>query len=417
MTTTIPLRPAFIEDVLHRLEELYTDARRHLPNDWNSRRRFDLVLHRLDRQSSPGWPLCREASTIGAWLFGDNLVPIPFKADLLWRMVQDVFDGNYDHHFKIFIKMEAHTKKKAEEGRWRLIMASSLPVQIAWHMAIGHLEQSLLEQSGRHPSAYGQVYTAGGWKQFLHRVRVKRLNWCIDKSAWDWNSPGWVYQVCRELRKRLTVNSNDEWEKILDWLYADAYENSKVILSSGDVYQQEIPGLMKSGLVCTISDNSFAQVAMHVAAELILRTGPTNIEATGDDTIQEEQKDPTAYLGTLQALGCIVKEAERGVHFMGFSITSAGIEPMYVGKHIANLKYQVDCYLAQTLEAYCCMYVHDVEMTKFWRAVASELEIPLASKAYFTYMMDNPAAQDTYSDSKPWFSDRVMDGAEPQNIG
>lgn len=332
-------------------------------------------------------------------------------------MVQDVFEGSYDHHFKVFIKMEAHTKKKAQAGRWRLIMASSLPVQVAWHMAIGHLENSLLENSARHPSAYGQIYSGGGWRQFLHRVRVKRLNWCIDKSAWDWNSPGWVYQVCRELRKRLTINSNDEWEKVLDRLYEDAYEKSKVVLVNGDVYQQTTSGLMKSGLVPTISDNSFAQVALHRAAELFLKLDFTNIEATGDDTIQEEQKDPAAYLDVLQRLGCVVKEAETGIHFMGFSITSSGIEPMYVGKHVANLKYQVDEYLHQTLEAYCCMYIHDPEMLKFWRRVAMELEIPLASTAYFRYLMDNPAAHDIYTDSRPWFSDRVVDGEEPKNVG
>lgn len=332
-------------------------------------------------------------------------------------MVQDVFSGEYEHIFKIFVKAEAHTKKKADAGRWRLIMACSLPVQIAWHMTFGHLENSLLRESGRHPSAYGQVYSAGGWKQFLHRVSAKRLNWCIDKSAWDWNSPGWVYRVCRELRKRLTIGASDEWERIVDWLYVDAYEKSKVVLSDGNVYQQQSSGLMKSGLVVTISDNSFAQVALHKAAELFLKTRPTRIEATGDDTIQEEQQDPAAYLQALQRFGCVVKEAEVGIQFMGFNISSSGVEPMYCGKHVANLLYQKEQYLAQTLEAYCMMYVHEEEMQKFWRRVAEELEIPMASPSYFRYMMDNPAAGEVYSDSRPWFSDRVVDGREPKNVG
>lgn len=398
------------------MENLYREARAKLPVGWNSRRAFDRVLLLLDKQSSPGWPICRSASSIGQWLFGESLTPNPARANELWAQVQDVFQGRYDHHFKVFVKAEVHTLAKAKENRWRLIMASSLPVQVAWHMTVGHLERSLLASHGRHPSAYGQVYTAGGWKQFLHRVRATNLHWCLDKSGWDWNSPGWVYQVCKELRKRLTIHSDPEWESALDLLYADAYKHSKVVLSSGEVFQQTDEGLMKSGLVVTISDNSFAQIAEHVAAEYQLGLEPTPILATGDDTIQRRPLNIHEYTACLQGCGSVVKEAVDGIQFMGFSLSDGGMVPMYVGKHVASVKYQKREFLPDTLEQYAGMYVHDLEMHHFWRDVATELGISLPSYQYYRYVCDNPDAHETFSTSRTQFSDRAVGGDKAAEI-
>lgn len=398
------------------MERDYSVIRTKLPVDWNSRGNFNRVLLRLDRQSSPGWPLCREASSIGSWLFSDQLEPLPHRADFLWHQVQDVFAGKYDHCYKAFIKAEVHTLRKRDEGRWRIIMASSLPVQVAWHMAVGHLERALVRTCGRQPSSYAQVYTAGGWKRFLHRVRQKRMYWCIDKRGWDWNSPGWVYLVCRELRKRLTTHSTIEWEGVVDNLYRDAYENSRVVLSDGRLLQQLEPGLMKSGLVVTISDNSFAQVALHRAVEFEMKLPPSPIEATGDDTIQRKSPRTGEYLSRLQAFGCVVKEALDGVQFMGFSISDEGMSPMYLGKHLASIVLQKDDFLAETLEAYAGLYVHRPEFFKFWVDLASRLDVSLPSRQYFEYMADNSDAHEQFSHQRPWFADRVVDGVLPAEI-
>lgn len=398
------------------MEKEYSVIRTKLPVDWNSRANFNRVLLRLDRQSSPGWPLCREASSIGAWLFGDQLMPLPHRADQLWSQVQDVLLGKYEHLFKVFIKAEVHTRQKAEENRWRMIMASSLPVQIAWHMTIGHLEEKLVKTSGQQPSAYGQVYTAGGWKRFLHRVRAKRMYWCIDKRAWDWNSPGWVYKLCRELRKRLTIHATREWEESLDRLYEDAYVRSKVILPDGSIYEQQEEGLMKSGLVPTISDNSFAQVGLHFAVEYQMEEPDTPIEATGDDTIQRKSRRAKEYISRLQLLGCVVKEAVDGIQFMGFNISDEGMRPMYLGKHLASIVLQKEDYLPETLEAYAGLYVHCPEFFDFWKRVAEELDVLLPSKKYFQYMADNSDAHETFTIRRPWFADRVVDGVLPAEV-
>lgn len=396
-----------IEYVLHELEKQFRLVSTPLPDGWNTRKRFDKVLLQLDKQSSPGWPLMREAPTIGRWLFADGPFPIPRKADTLWAMVQDVFSGNYNHIFKTFIKMEPHTKKKALEGRWRLIMMCSLPNQVAWHMAVGHLEDRFLDMY-RCPLAHSLIYFGGGWKRFRRFYQQHNLSWCADKSGWDWNSPGWVYVVCRELRKRLTIGATKEWERVIDILYDDAYFTSVLMLVDGTLVRQEKPGLMKSGLVVTIGDNGIAQLALHIRAErrIGVRT-KTMIIATGDDTFQQPPEDEKAYISALTSSGCIVKEYGRGTDFMGFEILSTGFYPKYFAKHVATLRYQKDEYLQETLESYLRIYAYDDLRSGFFRSCGEKLGFTFPSKQYFRYFAENPDALESYSGlARPSFGDR-----------
>lgn len=399
-----------IEYVLHELEKQFRLVSTSLPSGWNSRRNFDRVLLELDKQSSPGWPLMRESPTIGGWLFGDRPFPIPRKADALWEMVQDVFAGTYNHIYKVFIKAEPHTCKKALEGRWRLIMMCSLPNQVAWHMAVGHLEDRFLDMY-RCPLAHSLVYFGGGWKRFRRFYQQHNLTWCADKSGWDWNSPGWVYVVCRELRKRLTTSSTPEWERVIDLLYDDAYFTSTLMLVDGTLVRQKTPGLMKSGLVVTIGDNGIAQVALHVRAEHRMKVSRTMLIATGDDTFQQQPEDEQRYVANLASSGCIVKEYGRGQDFMGFEILSSGFYPKYFAKHVATLKYQRDTYMYETLESYLRIYAYDDLRSSFFRAWGEKLGYSFPSKQYFLYFAENPDALETFSGlARPSFGDRDVGG-------
>lgn len=395
-----------IQYVLHRLEEQFRLVRVTLPSDWNTRPAFDKVLMQLDKQSSPGWPLMRESPTIGGWLFKDSIFPDKSRANSLWSMVQDVFAGRYNHLFKVFIKSEPHTSAKATEGRWRLIMMCSLPVQVAWHMAVGHLEDKFLKTYYT-PLMHSLVYFGGGWRVFRNFFCQKGLDWCADKSGWDWNSPGWVYYVCRELRKRITDEATPEWCRVLDLLYVDAYVNSRVILPDGTILEQVEAGLMKSGLVVTISDNGIAQLALHVLAEKRLGARRTMIVATGDDTFQQSPESPGDYVRTLQTGGCIVKEYGEGRDFMGFEISSNGFRPKYFGKHVASILIQKDMYLAETLEGYLRIYAHHEQKFSFWSELARRLGYSMPSRNYFLYFADNPDALEVYSGlARPSFGDR-----------
>lgn len=333
----------------------------------------------------------REAPTISEWLYRGKVFPDEGRLEILWRDVKAVMAGDYEHIFRAFIKMEPHKAAKAREGRWRLIIQSALCVQVAWKMAFSHIEQSLLDNMGSHPSAYGEVWFGGGWRRFKRRAERLGTKWCLDKRAWDWNSPGYIYEDIKELRIRLTLNPTEEWLRVVDLLYDDAYVNS-VILVGDKLYRQTVPGLMKSGLLVTISDNSFAQVLLDRYACVRLRKRFSRIFATGDDTIQDEPEDAEAYVDVLQTFGCVVKEAVRGVEFMGTVFTENGPRPLYGGKHLKNITMVADEDVAGVLDSYMRVYAHCPVFTKFWRKLAVSLGVRVKSDAYYRWFYDSPEA-------------------------
>lgn len=382
--------------VLYHAEQTYASCIRKLPIGWDTREHFDKTLRKLDRTSSPGWPLCKQASTIGDWLYpGSSLEPDPMKAEQLWAMVRQVFEQEYEHFFKVFIKPEPHKEEKARTRRWRLIMASSLPVQIAWHMAMGHLEESFLKEQPFIPLAYGEPFFAGSWQRFKDSCTRTKITWATDKKAWDWNSPGWVYRACCELRKRLTrfdrTHDQDRWLSVVGWLYDDAYCNSKLLLATGHVYQQSTPGLMKSGLVPTISDNSLSQDLIDMAAQLSVGRLPCKKRVTGDDVIQEKPADPQAYILRVQSFGCKIKQAATKLEFMGFDMDN-NLTPIYPQKHLWNFLHQKEEYLEQVVGAYLRIYANSPPHSKFWREVAERLNLRVMSPSFYSFFMNNPEA-------------------------
>lgn len=383
--------------ILFEAEALFSPIRARLPKNWNSRANFDSILMNLDKSSSPGWPLCQESSTIGKWLFPESFFPDKFRAEQLWNMVQCVLRGDYLHAFKVFIKQEPHTLKKAGIGRWRLIMMSSLPVQIAWHMTVSHLLKKTLATTGDHPLRHGMVYYGGGWKRFHAENLQLERDYALDMSAWDWNSHGWTYSVMRTLYERLTVGATQEWKNSLEWLFRDAFFEKKLILPSGQMIQQvDDGGLMPSGLVPTIDLNGAASQLVDILARLRLGMPLDKDQVrTGDDALMRKPPSVQAYISELERAGCVVKEHFQSEEFMGFDISARGYFPKYLGKHIFNLLHQKDEFLSDSVDGYLRIYVFDKPMFNLLKRFSYELGIDTKSEGYYEYFATHPDALET----------------------
>lgn len=394
------------EQLLYLGEKIFSSLRCRLPDDWNTRERFERILLRLDKTSSPGWPLCKEASTIGSWLYDGGFLPSPYRANQLWGMVQDVIAGNYHHAFKLFIKQEPHTLRKKDLGRWRLIMMSSLPVQVCWHMAVGHLLRQTLKKTGHHPLRHGMVYYGGGWRQFHKENLQFGRDYSLDMSAWDWNSHGWTYNLMRRLYVRLTIGATPQWESLLEILFADAFKNKRVIFPNGEIFQQEDDGgLMPSGLVPTIDLNGAASQLVDLLARL--RIGmplDLNQVRTGDDALMRKPICVSAYVSALEQAGCVVKEHFESEEFMGFEISSMGYFPKYTGKHLMNLLSQKDEFLKDSLDGYLRIYVFDRPMFNFFKRVGEKLGVETSSVEYYLYFAQHPDALEQEG-CNIWFKD------------
>lgn len=389
-----PPTPKELQQVLFHAEPMFISIKARLNRDWDSRATFDKVLLDLDKSSSPGWPLCKEATTIERWLYNGNFYPDVYRSEQLWRMVQAVFAGTYFHAFKIFIKQEPHTVAKARQSRWRLIMMSSLPVQVAWHMAVGHLLKQTIRKTGDHPLRHGMVYYGGGWKRFHEENLLLGRFYALDMSAWDWNSHWWAYDAMKQLYVRMTIGSTPKWEKVLDLLFEDAFRSKKIILPGGEIMQQiDEGGLMPSGLVPTIDLNGGASQLVDILARCRLGMPIDYCQVrTGDDALIRQPVSVEAYVSELQRAGCVVKEHFSCEEFMGFEIRDNGFFPKYLGKHIMNLKFQKPELLKDSLDGYLRIYVYDLPMFKFFQKVADNLGVSTRSHGYYLYFAEHPDA-------------------------
>lgn len=408
MKNYVPPTPEESEFLKFEGERMFGAIRTRLPKDWNSRDNFERILLRLDKTSSPGWPLCKEAPTIGKWLYDGEFLPNQYRSNQLWGMVQDVFSGKYFHAFKLFIKQEPHTLKKRDQGRWRLIMMSSLPVQVCWHMAVGHLLKQTLAKTGYHPLRHGMVYYGGGWKRFHNENLQLGRDYALDMSSWDWNSHLWVYKTMRCLYSRLTVGGTSDWESLMDVLFADAFENKRLILPGGEIFQQtDAGGLMPSGLVPTIDLNGAAAQLVDMLARKRLGLPQDFCQVrTGDDALIRKPPHVNSYVSELEKAGCVVKEHFEVEEFMGFEISSLGYFPKYVGKHLKNLLLQRDEFLKDSIDGYLRIYVFDKPMFGFFRDVAEHLGVETKSEGYYSYFATHPDALEAEGVGI-WFKDQV----------
>lgn len=368
------------------LEQLYPGFPADPPSNWDSEERFRQLLNDLDLTSSPGYPYMKEAPTIGKWLEADGIGGFSEqKIQRLWFDVKQVLFGTYNHYFRVFVKDEPHKISKIESGKWRLIIASSLPVQMVWRMCFSHQNDWLNDNPYNTPSSHGLVFCYGGWRRFKAHCRSKGLRYSRDISAWDINAPGWVFRSILRFR---TKSGPFGWRRTCEWLYDDAYYHSVLLFSNGLVLRQLFPGFMKSGLFSTISDNSLSMVLMHCLACYRAGLNIGSVWATGDDVLQTHISD--TYVDMLESLGCKVKEWEEGLVFMGTDFNNDP-EPCYFSKHVVNYWCQ-EHYRQEALDSYLRLYAYS-DKFDFWYRVSRVAGFTMRSRAYYQFWYSSPIAR------------------------
>ncbi|APG75848.1 hypothetical protein 2 [Hubei sobemo-like virus 46] len=369
------------------MEEAYREVIWQLPDNYLSYEQFLVAVSRVDMKSSPGWPYVKEGSTNAQILQWNGFTCSEYALGRMWNEVNHYLQSDEPIVLSCFIKSEPHKISKVQEGRWRLIMASPLHVQIVWNMFFMYLNDLMVKKAYHIPSQQGLVLPNGGWKAYLDQWRSKGYDVGLDKQAWDWTAPIWLISMCLELRYRLCRGRmRGQWYNIARKLYRDMYDNPTIMLSNGQVYYQTIPGIEKSGCVNTISDNSFMQIGVHVLVclDLGLPLYPLPV-AVGDDTLQCASQ--TADVEAYAKFGAIVKSASAGIEFVGHEFTTNGPVPLYLGKHVVKSMHVADEYLPEYLDMMCRMYCKS-PIFSYWACLANELNCPVFSQDYYSRWYD-----------------------------
>lgn len=371
------------------MEKAYKGTVWTLPDDFISFNRFADVLYRLDRSSSPGWPYVLQKPTIGEWLGFDGIEFDYCQVQSLWCDVQAVIIGHFETFYRVFIKQEPHSKAKAEEGRWRLIVASPLCVQVVWQMLFAYQNDLEIEKCYDIPSQQGVVLCGGGWKVYRRLWQSRGYDTGLDKRAWDWTAPKWAIDYDLEFRYRMGRGENMAcWYSIAKRLYDDMFEHPTLRLSDGSMYQQVVGGVMKSGCVNTISTNSHIQVMIHMMAcwDQGVDHYPLCV-ACGDDTLQK--KSQAIDISSYAKYGAIVKSASDELEFVGHEFLAGGPEPLYGEKHLVKLQHVKEEELAEYFDSMLRLYAHSSNFS-LWESLSRLLGVSdkVLSKDSYLYWYD-----------------------------
>lgn len=374
-TTTVPEPEEFKRRTLAILEEAYLPSVINVDPEFLSYGNFITVLYRLEMQSSPGYPYYSEAPTIGAWLKFDGINFDDFQVNRLWSHVCCLIDGDQEMRFTAFLKEEPHSVAKQESGRFRLILASPLHFQVLWHMVFDRQNDAEIKKSLDIPSQQGIILPKGNWKLYYKKWTTLGYDTGLDKRSWDWSVPWW--KLCWELELRSSLLRGDlrGWRSMAERLYRMAFVNPEILLSNGMVFRQVFPGIMKSGLVNTISTNSHCQLIDHVLACLMTGKSVKPLpSAVGDDTLQLASQ--VADLNVYKRLGVLVKSASQGLEFVGHEFYKTGPEPIYLEKHLANAVYISDDVelMVDYFDSMCRLYANSKQF-QFWYRVAENIGI------------------------------------------
>lgn len=383
-----------IERALAIMEKTLASVKWHIPDDFLSFERFLWAVTRLDNSSSPGFPYKNCAPTIGSYLGFDGVWYDEFKLQSLWYDVCRLIDGDFeDVLYSVFIKDEPHKEAKISSNRWRLIVSSPLNVQVFWHMMFAEMNDNIIRDSFQLPCQQGIILNAGGWRMYRGQWLQKGLNMGLDKRAWDWTVPGWKIQMALDLRMRLVYGKcKGEWIKHAQRLYDSMFRDCKLLFSNGEVWKQCFYGVMKSGCVNTISDNTNMQVTDHILAcdMLDIDYEPLPV-ACGDDTLQK--KEQVLDLSPYEKLGAVVKSASEGLEFVGNDFSELGPQPLYFEKHVFKIPYLKSEVLPDYMDAMMRMYAYS-PLFDFWENLAIKLGVAehVRSREYyvawFEYQLD-----------------------------
>jgi len=332
-----------------------------------------MVLETVDWTTSPGWPYRDSFSTNGELFGWDGVGVRPDRVMMMQEAVKqriDVLRGDIEADpIYLFIKPEPHTKRKLDMGAYRLISGVGVIDRLVDEILYGRFLAKMVKNWEVIPNKAGWTPQMGGYRWVLDRI-VKPA--AVDKSAWDWTMQGWIVKILEKLLVRLMkfrkIRGSDvmeEYERILKNRFMALFLYPTYKTAGGNVVEQRVYGIQKSGCLGTIGFNSIAQVALHLLA-VIRSVAPVPLPmALGDDTIQDihqlKREEWDRYIEELGKTGCIIKEVEYRFLFAGHEMFRTHVEPCYREKHLYTLIYAGGEELPELLMSYQFLYGYSLD--------------------------------------------------------
>jgi hypothetical protein len=256
------------------------------------RERMEALAKTVSPKSSPGYPYNRFGSTnrevmekMGTSIIERATLRLVLLRDFDPEELRALTPSDYvrlglSDPGALFVKKEPHSKEKITQGRWRLIIAVSLVDQLVMRYLCHWQNAAEIELWEHVPSKPGIGFTDEQMTKFVATMRELKYPTASDASGWDFSVQQW--ELDSEARMRLQIMRNPSPECVRAVTNAYTVLGGMCFLDSdGNLYEQTVRGIMKSGTYVTSSSNSRIRV---LAATLV---GAAWCVAMGDDALEQ----------------------------------------------------------------------------------------------------------------------------------
>lgn len=387
--------------IIDKASDHFRSLRWKVPDDFGTYSHFQrIVRNKLDWNSSPGYPYIHTFGANNRQMFkvDEDGNPDVERMRTIWQLLQyrmtQIAEGEKDcDPIRLFVKPEPHKIKKIELKRYRLISSVSVLDQILDHMIADDMNDLAPESHRDHSMKVGWTPSLGGWRSVPMSGFVSS-----DKTAWDWTCRPWLLQMFFDLRVSLCDNKDTpvfkRWMRLAMHRQRCLFVKPIFITSGGLIIQCKFDGVMKSGCVDTLVENSVSQYLLELRVFLELGWELTPLWSMGDDVTRKKPPDLTKYKDKLSEF-CIVKNVSEGpVEFAGHMFYGRVVEPSYKGKHAFSILHINDKVLQSMADSYSILY-HRSKYRDYVRGLFSRIGASVPPLSFCDQVFDG--------DSRYWF--------------
>lgn len=354
--------------ILETMRLEYKRSKWRIPDDFLQYSHFLRVVESIDMTSSPGYPYMTMYTSNGHFFGYCDGVVDEGRSWTIYRMVIERLRARDCDPIRLFIKQEPHKESKRIKKAWRLISSVSILDQIIDHLLFDMFNEQVMSHYLTQVPQVGWAPVKQGW------MHMPNCGVAMDKSGWDWSVKPWLFELVLQLRIKLCVNITEEWLDLASWRYNCLFREPLFVTSGGHLLKQREPGVMKSGCVNTIIDNSIMQDILDKVVMAKTGVGSKWMMTMGDDTLQspfDNTEQEKIYVSELSKY-CVVKDVVHAVEFAGFRFNLNWIEPLYTAKHCFTLLHLDDAYAEETVASYALLY-HRSRKSATIKSIASQI--------------------------------------------
>lgn len=303
------------------------------------------VDHSVNLKGSPGTPLKAWGTTNAAVLTDSREFVVSCVVERLLKLGEQIINplatpsdlvltGLCDP-VRLFVKQEPHKVQKIKTKRFRLISSVSLIDQLVERVLFGVQNRKEIDSWSFIPSKPGIGLTDEMAHKVYQEVRQasNAFTMCeADISGWDWSVQDWELRADAEIRINLSRGLHPSCA-IAMRNRLSCLSRSVFSLSNGQLLEQGLPGLMKSGSYLTSSTNSRCRVLDHhlLGGDWIIAMGDDSVEAdvsTLEETAEERYRKLGKTVGMFSQCPVDGKGVVQDFEFCSQRFTANGPIPM-----------------------------------------------------------------------------------------